>query len=432
LYVASKFARRHRVATASVLVSVVAVIAALVLTSFAYVRGERLRRLAEEEARRAQAMSKFLEATVFGADPEIGGASLSFLDAISYTSQRIPTDLAEYPRLQADAHELVGFVLRRHGRYLDAESHLRQAYRLRVNELGEDHLATADAMKALGDLFNEYAGRPEEAVSWLERATEVTTRSTDDRTRTCWAHLSLGWGLLHADRAEEARARFDKARAEFVTGFPGVGEAYSGRAIRGLAACALHRGDPEKALTLIDESIERQASLVEMGQEFPLAGAHLTRAEVLNELARYGDAALALDRAEKAITGLLKPGHPLFGRIAIERSRAAFGSGDLDRARVLAQQGEDIFKGSLAPGHWRIHESQAIQRLIESITRKDGPGLDPFTMACDRFQTAIGGTHHRWIWLFRTGAWAYEQRGQTDKAAFMRTIVERRVAVSDR
>lgn len=427
LYVVSKFARRHHVATICIAVALFAVIVALTLTSAALVRARRARAAALTEAERARAMSKFLEATVFGADPELGGASMTFLDAIAYTSSRIPNDLAAHPSLQADAHAMIGFVLRRHGRYSDAEPHLRRAYRLRSDALGEDHPSTGESMKALGELAFEYGGRADEAVSWLRRAADISRRSPGDPQRDCWTACSLGWALLDASRIDEAQEAFNASMAGVENAYDQLGKAYAGRPLRGLAACALHRGELDKALRMIDDAIVRQSTLSGMGQAFPLARAHLTRAGILIELGQAREAIAALDSGEALLGEIVEMAHPIRGEFSIERARLALASGMPAEARRHAEQSAALFEGSLAAHHWRRFEADALIALADSMHAPENLAVGAFDRANERLQTALGGQHPRTIWLYRTAADSYERHGHAERARFMRDVLKKRL-----
>lgn len=428
IYVVSKFARRHRIATISIVSAAVAVLIALVMTSTALVRAERSRAEALAESARASAMSGFLEATIFGADPEIGGASMSFLDAIAYTSNRIPNDLARHPDLQADAHALVGFVLRRHGRYADAESHLRQAYRLRVEAFGDDHPLTAEAMKALGELAHAYAGRTDEAIEWLRRAEAVFEDTDMDPKRTCWLWCSLGWALLDANQTENARTAFESARRRIEDAYPDIGDAYAGRAISGLAMCSLYDGKIDAALELVDDCIERESRLTGMGQEYPLAKAHIVRARILLHLRRFNAAGTELDVSQSLLAPLLESQHPIFGNMMIERARIALAAGEFEKARQHADAAIHAYQSILVATHWRHEEADAIVALVDSLADPVNPAAGQFDGACERLQTSLGGTHPRVIWLLHAAANAYQQSGFEQKAEFFRQLITRRVA----
>ncbi|HPF41367.1 MAG TPA: serine/threonine-protein kinase [Phycisphaerae bacterium] len=427
LYVASKFARRHQVATLSAIAATAAIAVALVLTSTALVRAERSRKRAEAESERAKAMSKFLEATVFGADPEIGGASMTFLDAIAYTSNRIPGDLAAHPELQADAHALVGFVLRRHGRYADAESHLRQAYRLRTEALGDNHPLTAESMKALGDLSYEYAGRPDEATQWIDRAMAILAHGDNDPKRACWLWYSLAFAQLDANRIADARRNFQEAIRRIESSYENLGVAYAGRAMAGLALCELYEGGGEAALRIVNDAIGRQAEMKGLGQEYPLARMRLIRSAILMQLGRFDEASAALKQCETSLGAVLESGHPIFGEILAERSRIALASGDDPGARREALDAISLFEGSLSPTHWRRLEMEAVAALVNALGTTTNLNTGPFDLATERLQTALGGSHPRVIWFYRAAANAYERAGFHEKADFMRHLVDMRL-----
>jgi len=425
-YVATRFALRHRIATISIAAAGVAIITALVLTSLALNNAKHAREQALSDAARARAMTQFLEATVFGADPEIGGASMSFLDAVAYTAHRIPNDLAPHPDLQADAHALVGFVLRRHGRFADAEAHLRQAYRLRRDDFGVNHPATAESMKELGELAREYGGRADEAINWIQQAIDASANADVDPKRACWLPCSLGWALIDAGQIAEASDAFIQARQQIEATYPEIGGAYAGRALRGLALCKLYGGAQADARSLIDDAIARQEPLEGTGQEFPLGCAYITRARILT-LSGESDAAIAsLSKAELMLAPLLLPGHPTFGEIAVEKARVALISLTPHDAIESAQLARNIFVGALAPGHWRIAEADAMIRLVETLGESGNLDTASFDRALERLQTRLGGTHPRVTWLLQQAATMYDQAGMAGRATHLRNMLQMR------
>jgi len=427
-YVALRFAQRHRVATVSVLAASLAIIAALVVTSLALNDAKHAREEAISDAARARAMTQFLEATVFGADPEIGGASMSFLDAVAYTANRIPNDLAPHPDLQADAHALLGFVLRRHGRFDDAEAHLRQAYRLRRDRLGEDHPMTAESMKELGELAREYGGRTEEAIQWLQQASAIYENVDVDPKRACWLSCNLGWALIDAGRVVEASRAFAQAQQQIEKTYPKIGRAYAGRALRGLALCDLYQGNHASAQVLIEDSIARQLRLEGTGQEYPLGRAYISRAHILTIANQPVSATESLAIAEGLLEPLLQSDHPIFGELAFERARVALIESDLIAANHHATAAHEIYQHALASGHWRLAEANLVINLVASLNESRNLNTAPFDRALERLQTRLGGNHPRVTWLLQQAATLYQRAGMVGRAEHIRRMLQMRRA----
>jgi serine/threonine-protein kinase len=129
VYVAGKFARRHRGALA-VAAGVVVLVGGLTAIYTTRLAGER--DVARAEAARADRAVEFLKNVFLEASPDASeGRSLTAAQLLDRGVSRIQTDLADQPVTQADLMTVMGDVYRGLGMYREAETQLRQALEIR-------------------------------------------------------------------------------------------------------------------------------------------------------------------------------------------------------------------------------------------------------------------------------------------------------------
>jgi len=218
LYRLKKSARRHKALVAGTLaILLVSLIGTVVSTLFS---------IGQARARaEAQDVSDFLtESVLFAAVNPVRGAqketAVSILDVIS---EGLAGRFENRPLVEASIRLLLGRAYWRLGQldsvkplqerrsqlHLDpAEIHVKRAYQLYREQLGEEDPRTLEAMLSLGAVYS-FQGRLDEAVALLARTTEISRRVRgEENPRTLWCMNSLALTYQAQKRYNEAESLF--------------------------------------------------------------------------------------------------------------------------------------------------------------------------------------------------------------------------------
>ena len=206
---------RGLVATAAAL-TLLLVAGAVVSTVFA-VRAMRAESRAEAAQTAAETISDFLSNELLGqASPyENPKRDLQLREVLDQASERIEGHFDKQPLVEAQIRMTLGRTYRHLGEYETADKHLRRAYRLRREELGEDHPETLESAFELG-VVQLYRGQDDEASVSLERVLRLQQRTLGHRHADTLA--TMGWlalGLSLQRDFEAAEPLFAQANAGF-------------------------------------------------------------------------------------------------------------------------------------------------------------------------------------------------------------------------
>jgi eukaryotic-like serine/threonine-protein kinase len=142
-----------------------------------------LRREAEGQARRAEAVKDFLIDVFDASDPfapSLAGADVTARALLDRGAERVNVGLAAQPDVQAEMMGVLGRVYGNLGLYDDAEPLLRRSLGERRHAYGAAHPSVAEAMDALGGLLVAL-GRHDEAEPLLREALALRRRAFGDR-----------------------------------------------------------------------------------------------------------------------------------------------------------------------------------------------------------------------------------------------------------
>ncbi|HWS25461.1 MAG TPA: serine/threonine-protein kinase, partial [Xanthomonadales bacterium] len=164
LYRARKWMRRNRLATAMIGLAAVAIVAGTAGASWMAVKAAR-------EAQSARAAQGFLQSVFTSATPERNGGNMpTALDLADNAFERLDRDLADQP------------------------------------------LARADLYRSLAGMYN-YAGDSRRSLLAAERALALLLEYAPQSERIPGARTSLAYGLVYADRVEDAQVQMRLACA---------------------------------------------------------------------------------------------------------------------------------------------------------------------------------------------------------------------------
>lgn len=358
-YVVQKYVKRHRFATALVLLVLVSTLVGLAGLMVGIVRANRAEALATHRANNAQAAAAFLEKVLFQADPEVlGSESQAFLSVLANAGAWIEDELGDNPEVEASVRESIGVAFRRKSMYPDAEPHLVRSLKLRRAALGDSHLETASACIAVADLRFESAGAITESLGLLRGAERVlAAHRLGDTRASAWLQLDIGLVELAGDRLALAEEAFQRCRTVFVRD-RGERHADVSRPLRGLAQLAVARGDLETA-----ENFARSAEGLcqDWNDRYLRARSMLILAEILIEKGETDEAERLLEEVGAVLEATVGDRHiriaerfALVSRLEFKRGRFAAASKAAERCEVLRAE-------LLDRGHWSTMEARLLR-----------------------------------------------------------------------
>jgi serine/threonine-protein kinase len=389
-YRGSKFVRRHRVATAALVITSTAIVtgAGAAVWQAREARIERDR--AEAEMQRAQRLSDFMATVLAEAGPAQSGRTVTVVDALARAAERAEADLADTPEDLAQIRLTVGTTYLQLGHLDQAVDVLsRTVAQRRVLSPGSGELVTAllalcDAQESVGDL--EGAGAHcDEALS-LARTVYGTVNAAVAQALQHRASVAGSRGelaaaeSLHRETLEVMRQLPNADPSALASTLNNLAVAV-GTAGRWLEAVPLQRealdlitavrGDRHPEVAVATSSL---ATALEASGEYAEAEPLYLRALALREdllgpthpgtastllgytmmLAEMGQATRALPSAERLVTiaRTLPTGHPLVAASLLIAGRVTMEAGDPAAAEPLLREALTLRDAALPRPHW--------------------------------------------------------------------------------
>ncbi len=335
LYQARMFARRRR----PLVVGASAVLAALVVgiaaTSYMAVVATTARRATEARERELERVVEFqsaqlaaIDVPAMGAslredllrqlpDPDALPASANFTSlalrmleqgVLERTHGAILEQFADDPLLRARMLQTLAGTMNTLGLPENAEPVLREALRLRLEELGEQHPDTLTSRHSMGSLLG-VLGRHDEAVEILRDVHAQRARTLGvDHPETLRTASTLGGALRYQGEYIEAARVWEDALAARRRVL-GDDDPDTLATLNNVGVIHALSGDLERAEQAWKELLERRARLV--GEDHPLYQASLTNLGLLlHERGKLDEARDALARSLVSLRANLGDEHP--------------------------------------------------------------------------------------------------------------------------
>jgi serine/threonine protein kinase len=198
-YRMGKFARRHKAGVAAGVVVALALVTGLGLATAGMLRARSAERVAQQEAETARQVSGFLVGLFQLSDPtEAQTNDITAREILDRGAERIETELADQPLVQARMMATMGSAYRGLGRYDSATPLLEGALERLVSLSGDDDLDVADTKVALANLMIWKADYPQAEL--LNREALATYRRLlgDDHPIVVGTTQNLVFGFLRA------------------------------------------------------------------------------------------------------------------------------------------------------------------------------------------------------------------------------------------
>ena len=396
IYVARKFARRHRTAVALAALAMLVTVGGFVGVAYQAARATRGWYEAEQQnvraeaalteataqQRRASAINRFMIDMLVSADPESTlGQQVTVVEMLDTASGTLETVADEHPEVAAGIRMALANTYRSLGRLEESRVHAEQMVRLCAEGLGEDHAMTADARRTLALVLYDF-GLFSEARQQLELARPAVTDPVEAaKLQSEFARLAHGAG-----DSESAFELWESAEAELseLLG-PEHKETLIAMHNRAMALKELGKLDESEALMLA--VYERRVN--EFGPDHPQTLAAIdSLAGIIQKQGRDREASEML-------------------RDVLDRRERVLGAGHISTL---------VSMGNLGAALIRLGDLEQ----AETLTRT----------AMDGHRDRFGESHTRTLILMGNLAYILEDQGETDAAAalYRRTIELRRSA----
>jgi serine/threonine protein kinase/Tfp pilus assembly protein PilF len=388
-YQARKLIRRHRTLFGALLGTVALLIAftATTLVQSQRIRAERDR--ANREAESSRRIAEFLTDLFKKANPVESKGPVTARDLLRAGRERVRTELAGDPEIQARLLETIGDSFNVVGPLEEAKAALEESIRLRESREGPDAPANAKPWSSLSDTYynlGDYAN----AVRANRRALVIREKHLGaDHAEVAGERSALAMSLVSAGQIPEARRLIEMAVASDRRAGRAETEAGASR-LTSLAMVLRRSGDLAGAVRAAEEAARMAARFGtpeaaqannELGLALKLSGrwreaaeayrralarseatygadhpnCAVVRANLATTLARLGKFAEAEDLARQALEswGKTMPGNPRGADLHAARAEALLGLGRLGAARAEALRAVEINRRAYGGRHLR-------------------------------------------------------------------------------
>jgi eukaryotic-like serine/threonine-protein kinase len=364
-----KFVRRNRAGVVAASVAIIAVLAGSAAATAGFVQARDEQRRAEREAETAQRVSDLLVDLFRVSDPgEARGSTITAREVLDRGRERIPTELADQPVVQARMLRNMGSVYGNLGLYDDASQLMEQA--LAVAERTPD-IRSPELALTLGNLGVIYRiqGRTTEAEGMLRRAVDLYRRggAATDSTAFAFAVRSLANVYLVMGRFSDAQELLREALAiqERLHGpdDPAVGQTLG--TIGGLLLNERRAAEAEPYLRRAFAITER-----EYGPTHSYTAEELINIGAMHYmLDRLDEAEEAYNRAFPILESALGPNHPHVAAVLNNLGEIHWRRGNYDHAEAQLLQALELKQRVLGPDHSSVATTL---KVLANVYRDQG------------------------------------------------------------
>jgi serine/threonine-protein kinase len=389
LYRARTFVKRHAAATA---VAATALVLTVALIIFYTARLGRERDRARLEARKATEVAEFMSGLfAVSAPTRSKGESITARELLDRGAERIESDLADQPELQASMMTVIGDVYRELALYDEAEKLLEAAIEIRRDRPSTDGRELADSLYALGRVF-ERRRESDQARKLLEEALELRTAALGPvhpdvaRTQDALALAIAADGSLAEARAlhEEAVRVFE---ATVESDHPDLGLALNRLAVVMQDQREHAESVPvfERAISMLEPSLGPDHPYT-VGAKFNLANSLRQIGEVERADAIYSETLPAVERA-------YGKDHPSVAIVLNNHANLLRDLERFDEAEALLRRAYDVWANALGPNHPQVGWALNNLGLVERTRGDHHAAREYFRRAVEVAEAAYGPDH---------------------------------------
>ena len=348
--------RRHRrmmVLTTAAFIGM-AITSGLAVTAYlARLEAEEQRQIAETEAETARQTTQFMVGLFEVSDPsESLGNTITAREILDKGAERIDTELADQPEIQATLMDTMGTVYKSLGLYEPATSLVTRALDKRIDLFGRNHPKVGESLNNLGEvqtLKADYDAAEQNLRDALEIRQELYGRDSLEVATTL---LQLSGVLTELGRYEEAEAPIRES-LRIRQSLLGDSNEQVAECLEVLGLNLYDRGE-------LDQSVVELRSAVAMRREVH-GDIHPELATALGNLAFVLSELDELAEAEKLSSEMLAMAKTLYGDVHPEVAiglnnvgMVAARKGELEKAEAAYRDALEIERELLSEKHPRV------------------------------------------------------------------------------
>jgi len=366
VYRFQKFVLRNRaLATGLAAVLAVVVVGVVVSTVFA-IRAQR-------QAIISQAVADFLTDDLLGsvAPEKAKSPEVTVHSVLDAASKSLDGKFEGKPLIEASIREKLGETYRKLGDYKAAEPHLERAYRIRVEQLGDEDISTLTSMNDLGSLYLDQA-RHDDAEPLLVRAWLVRRRLLgEDHPDTLASAVQVAWlSLFYGSSAVGDVEELFAKTLETARGVLGQEHLVTLEAVLGLSTVYGMSYRREEAESLLASGLKTAERVLSAEHELTLwfmnrlAAFHFAQG-------RYEQGAQLVTRAFEISQRVLGNEHPVtIQSMFMCGSMYRFQEQDEEEAESLMEESVQLSRRILGDEHfWTLVYMQSLSNLYRDQGR---------------------------------------------------------------
>ncbi|MCH7475701.1 MAG: serine/threonine protein kinase [Gemmatimonadetes bacterium] len=390
-YRLAKFVRRNRTAVGAGALIAASLVVGAGAATVGMVRATRAEAAAAREAETAQQVSDFLVGLFKVSNPsEARGNTVTAREILDVGAERIGTELADQPVVQARLLNTIGTVFRQMGLLDRARPLLQQALALRQAELGANH---ADVGASLYELawLNRIQGNLSEAEPLAQRALSVTERALGpDDPAVASSATNLAAIYMSQEKFSDAELLFQRAVAIYER-VPNPDRAIVASSRSNLGVLYLRRGRLDEAESQLERALEIRERVLEPDHP-SLAANLLNLGAVYWTKGRYGDAESVYRRAREIFEKTLDPEHPRMASILNNLGETYLALERYDEAEPLLTRALTVKEKIYDPNHASIATTVNALANLHRHQRRYGLAEREYQRALRIRERAMGPT----------------------------------------
>ncbi len=415
-YRSAKFFRRHPLGFAAGASFLVLLLAFAITATWQATRLQLALNAANLEKEKSTQVAEFLRDLFLVSDPwRQDQDTVSVRDLLDAGAERVKTDLAEQPEVQAAMMNTLGAVYGRLNEFDDAEAMARSAVEVYSTHLGTAHPSTIDAEVELGRILIS-RDRAQEALPIFERAMQqVLGLSQPNRILEAKVRLNYATNLRVLGQLDAALEQGREVLAIRTQVF-GPDHELTSDALRDVAATLLNLGRLDESLELKERVHEIRQSLY--GPSHPrTVDALMAIGDSHSEQGNYDDAeAIYVQVLEKRLETLGRF-HTLTGATMNVLGIVQTRRGEYAKAEATLLDAIDVQRQVLGENSEKLGHSLTNLALVYNETERYDEALDLYAQSMRIDVETLGAGHPNVGIIHNNVGLIHQDKGDLDSAA---------------
>ena len=414
-YRMKKFVRRHKVGVVAGSLVALALVLGIAGITTGLIQAQLAERRATAEAEAAQQVSDFLVGLFEVSDPgEARGETITAREILDRGAQRLDSELADQPLIEARMKDTIGTVYVELGLYEDASVLLKEALGTREGLLGPDH---PDVARSLDHLAGVYwsQGNYEEAEPLFLRSLEIRETVLGPE------HPDVAGSLNNLALVYDSQGRYEEAEQLHLRSIEirekalGPDHPEVASALDNLAILCDDQGRYEEAETLFLRSLE--ISEKALGPDHPDVAMSLDHLAGLYWVqARYEEAEPLYVRSLEISEKVLGPDHPDLAGSLNNLAILYHYLGRYAEEESLLLRALDIKEAALGPDHPSVGGSLNNLAILYEDSGKPEEAESLYLRSIEIQEAALGPDHPDVADPLSNLAIFYEDQGRFEEA----------------